>query len=234
MGRNGPFYVSVFTLLALTAVVGLVVEISRLPEGWQSSMCRNDGCTVQQWVSATSGWAGFVAAMIGAYFVFHQLAEQRKQTSFALGDGEPTFEILRRGRSERSAIFRITNWNRRTVVLRAASFRSQHSSPKPKRLVRFPTKKPRVIDGDIYQISENGNLSKMGKVPGWLDRQAGPISAEFWFSFVEQGKDTAMHIETDVEVEVIIDYFFTGDDPTSRSFKVRMRLSELVPSELFG
>lgn len=70
------FYIPVLSALTLAAFVLL---IRFFPDVTNWELCEASRCTVQDWLAATAGWVGFLAAAVGAYFVYHQLAEQRRQ-----------------------------------------------------------------------------------------------------------------------------------------------------------
>lgn len=85
---------------------------------WLPWSGQEDHC-FREWLSATSGWVGFVAAAIGAFFVFHQLREQQRQTAFLLGDSPPTFDVVQKEDDLAKAEIIVTNWNRRMLAVRA-------------------------------------------------------------------------------------------------------------------
>ncbi|MCJ9721977.1 hypothetical protein MOV66_07715 [Agrobacterium sp. SHOUNA12C] len=84
----------------------------------------------REWLSALSGWFGGGAAVVGAYLVYHQLAENRRQTDYIKGDIPPEIyldsQIIAKKGKDKEEIdewvseLRITviNRNRRSLILR--------------------------------------------------------------------------------------------------------------------
>lgn len=120
------FYIPVLSGLTLTAFVLL---IRFFPDVTSWKLCEPARCTVQDWLSATAGWVGFVAAAVGAFFVFSQLAEQRKQTAYLMGDRTPN--MMAGFTTEQEGEFldylpylevTVINQNRRPLYIKCAEF----------------------------------------------------------------------------------------------------------------
>lgn len=80
--------------------------------------CQGESCTVQGWLSATSGWFGLIAALIAVALTWRQIAQQQKQTDFLLGDADPTIDVVPDINDPGEIVVRIVNWNRRAVFIR--------------------------------------------------------------------------------------------------------------------
>ncbi|TBB27312.1 hypothetical protein ELH48_09185 [Rhizobium ruizarguesonis] len=115
--RDKRFCVVIASLLTL---ITFVLVMRFLPDfidwaGWPA--CEEKSCTIQGWLSATSGWAGFAAASVTAFFIFGQMKEARTQTRFALGDAVPTVQMAENVKEPQIVQIRIVNWNRRQLIL---------------------------------------------------------------------------------------------------------------------
>lgn len=70
----------------------------------------------REWVSALSGWAGACAAAVTLLVLYEQIADQRKQTSYAIGEAEPDF-LIERGETAERCTLRVVNYSRHNIVL---------------------------------------------------------------------------------------------------------------------
>lgn len=181
MRDNSRFYIPVLSTLILMGVVLTVQALSKLPDNWREFVCKPEDCTLQEWMSATSGWAGFLAAAMGAYYIYHQLAEQRKQTAFLLGDGEPTIELVRASGRSTSGLIRVVNWNRRSLVIDSIKIESGHALPAAAFFLLQP--KEEETDVDRVEIQPCGSIPDRPRVEGWRNRQEGPDEIEFCLEF---------------------------------------------------
>lgn len=121
----------------------------------------------REWISALSGWAAAAAAFATIRVLIEQLNAQRKQTDFQLGDAAPTIDAVQHiGRVDKVQI-RITNWNRRPMIVRS-----------------IETSPAGLISG-VIQLGAAGSTKMRidaGKVifqptllvSGWTDRSTGP------------------------------------------------------------
>lgn len=156
----GGFAAGILTVLVVVAAADVLFGAS--PVSWASEL--------RNWLAATSGWVGFFAAAVGAYFVFGQLAEQRRQTAFILGDGAATTEVYTYAMDGSRAVFRIINWNRRILTIRRVEITCGTV------LVPRPLK--------ISYTMSPGNVEPLG--PG----ERGPIEVEFKPARFDAGKST--------------------------------------------
>lgn len=85
------------------------------------------GLCLRGWISALSGWAAAIGALIAAGLTIaklrEQIADQQKQTMHITGDGQPILEFDKLG-SEACLV--IKNYNRRKLQLVAIENRSSH------------------------------------------------------------------------------------------------------------
>ncbi|MDH0613434.1 MULTISPECIES: hypothetical protein [unclassified Agrobacterium] len=177
--------VTVLVMLAIVLIARYwhTVDFSVL----RAYLCEQNRCTAQDWLSATSGLLGGAAAAVGAYLVFGQLREQRRQTAFALGESHPTLEISVTADLGRRAQFELVNWNRRRVTVENISISKigeevpfpwayifQHSEAQGHTVVRLTTG---------YSMSQYINVG------GWLDRQKAPNSLRFSIAFRQGDED---------------------------------------------
>ncbi|MBZ9746743.1 hypothetical protein LB516_15930 [Mesorhizobium sp. CO1-1-7] len=130
---------------------------------------------VREWISATSGWAAALAAAVAIGPLLGQLREQRRQTSFVLGDAEPTVDIERR--AYLSLRIRLVNWNRRALYLRPLQFKMAGKSYNPRSILRS---------------NENQSYTSVGDygftIAGWEDRSSAPPFSELAIELEEDGK----------------------------------------------
>lgn len=228
MGEKS-FYVPILTFLTLFAVIMLVrffPDLSSLP------VCEQARCTIQDWLAATSGWVGFGAAAIGAYFVYHQLAEQRRQTAFALGDGHPTFEILRRSQTSHSGLFRITNWNRRTLVIASLTITSTAPFVKPIGVRRMACKEPEEIAAADYIMFGSDGVNAMPRFSGWIDRQKSPFTFTFVLLFEGRILGPQQQVAPDATAAIELELFFTGEPKRRFRLQVEGLLSDFLPCDV--
>ncbi|MDQ1185960.1 hypothetical protein [Agrobacterium larrymoorei] len=188
MKDHNQFYIPVLSFLVLASVVLLAAFINGPSDSLQSYICESDRCTLQDWLSATAGWVGFVAAAIGAYLVFGQLAEQRKQTAFMLGDAPPTLELARTAMANRRGQFEFLNWNRQRAVIRTLTFSSSTIDfPKP-REVQFHSDDVERLRNPV-ELHDDGYLGIAVAITGWTNRQSAPNAARFELKFEDDIED---------------------------------------------
>lgn len=206
------FYVPVLTFLTLVSVVVLVLVISRI-NSW--TLCDGSKCSIQEWLAATSGWVGFAAAAVGAYFVLGQLKEQRRQSEFLVGDTDPEF-ILLRNRKSNSVALRTVNWNRSGIMIERVTC----VEPRGAKIssVRDVEKElyPKAVKEDhpTFLIkgwpSRSGNppsrrleltFSKADKEPTKLDKVGQRISVEVSYRIIGQVHERRKSISTALDIE---------------------------------
>ncbi|MDO3442222.1 hypothetical protein [Agrobacterium sp. V1] len=174
MKDNSRFYIPVLSFLVLASVVLLARYVSGLPDDIQAYVCKAEDCTAQEWLSATAGWIGFAAAAVGAYIVFGQLEEQKKQTAFMLGDAPPSIELFRTATKTRVAQFDVTNWNRRRISIAGVKiFCAGYDIPQPSHVTfKHPEiERKRVVK---FTIDEKHRIQYTTLLGGWLDRGSPP------------------------------------------------------------
>jgi SOS-response transcriptional repressor LexA len=228
VGEKG-FYVPVLTFLTLASVVLLV---RNFPDLAGVTLCETARCTVQDWLSATSGWVGFGVASIGAYFVYHQLAEQRKQTAFTIGDGLPSFEIVRRSRNDISAAFRLTNWNRRSLVIAALRINSFVEFVHPIGIRSLALKQPEEVPATDYILLNPGGVAAQPRVSGWLDRQKTPWTVTFLLLFAGRNLGPAQEITANIPATIELDLYFAGEPQRQFTLQVKGELADFLPCKL--
>ncbi|MDW9473454.1 hypothetical protein [Sinorhizobium meliloti] len=220
MGKE--FFVPVLTFLTLTSVLLLAIFLPGISD-WK--LCEADRCTLQDWLSATAGWAGFVAAAAAAYFVFHQLEEQRKQTAFLLGDGPATLEVNVFAIDTKRAVFRIINWNRRSfAVERVRITCSKASVPEPKVLRWYSPRHEKGAKRHDATIVSGGWLAMVPAAEGWLDRQMSPSVFEFSLIFDLASEDFTDLVDG-LPLSATADVIIQGIYEDGRSQRSELRIS---------
>ena len=181
-----PFYVVTLSFLALAAFV-LILRFwpgNPLSTDVMRYICDVSRCTVQDWLSSTAGWAGFIAAGAGAWLVFGQLAEQRRQTAFLLGDGIPSIDTVRPATSNESARFRLTNWNRRTIVIYSFQIVGDPKLPAPVKVKFYTSESDAGLEEE--EINNDGVIDFSPALYGWINRGEAPPHLDFELLFGEK------------------------------------------------
>ncbi|MER9495863.1 hypothetical protein NKI86_29160 [Mesorhizobium sp. M0320] len=120
----------------------------------------------REWIGALSGWAAFAAAAASVPYLIRQWQEARKQTSFIIGDDDPTLDVVEHLEEEDRLVVRIVNWNRRAVFVTGISA-STKAQPEP-------------MDSDIgiWRIQTTDGVAEKGGFPiqidGWEHRGERP------------------------------------------------------------
>lgn len=169
------YCVSVVSILALIA---FVFVMRFLPDflAWQGWDWCGDDCDVRNWLEATSGWAGFVAAGIAVTLTGRQIRQQQKQTDYMLGDAPPTMDVTPDLDDPTEMVVRIVNWNRRSIFIRSIHINVGNAM-------------------GIMELKLDGEEINLGKVRwpfplrGWEDRNnKGPHALQMKISAAEGDK----------------------------------------------
>lgn len=150
-------------------IIVLLVTIWGFEPAYEFICHGGDGncARAREWISALSGWAAAVAAFATIRILVSQLNAQRQQTDFQLGDAAPSIDAVQHINRNRKVQIRITNWNRRPMIIRSIEA---------------------DVDGLIFYVVRAGienleNVQKNGNVitfqpallvPGWVDRSKAP------------------------------------------------------------
>lgn len=225
------FYIPVLSALTLAAFVLL---IRFFPDVTNWELCEASRCTVQDWLAATAGWVGFLAAAVGAYFVYHQLAEQRRQTAFALGDGDPVFQVHVYAFDHTRAVLRFINWNRRTLAIHRIRIRcADVAIPMP---IKFRWSEDQFTPGGVVNdcgINAAGWLYTVPGVEGWIDRQGRPDIFDFQLLFQEEVEDFIELIgglSTATIAEIIVNAQYEDGTERPIDFRLRVPVIDFLPN----
>ncbi|MER8752336.1 hypothetical protein NKH57_24250 [Mesorhizobium sp. M1050] len=178
------FYFSVILLGAAILLPYNFDFVDICPAADQTVTC------VQTWVSALSGWAAFLGALLAIPFLAAQVREARRQTEFIVGDALPTASMHdpreTRVNNAFSSRLQIVNWNRHPILIRSIALIS------PLTVNLFHVE---VEDHDAGRKNILQQEYRRGRmfVPGWVDRNKTPIIAEFDLTF-ETGDPAAVAI----------------------------------------
>ncbi|PLK69873.1 hypothetical protein C0V73_15660 [Rhizobium sp. TH135] len=163
MKSDNPFLVATLSFLTFGMVMLLVFNWQHIPDEWQSYICKAEDCALQQWLSSLAGWFGGFLAAMGALVVYWQLREQRRQTEFLIGDGEPSMDMVSVATDGLSGCFRVVNWNRPLIVLSAVRF-TPNPGVQPNFLYSIPndfdgrTGDPPTVFKQSLRIRPDGNI----------------------------------------------------------------------------
>ncbi|MDP9590609.1 UNVERIFIED_ORG: hypothetical protein J2W19_003173 [Shinella zoogloeoides] len=163
------FCVTVLTALALGMFILFMRFLPELVNWPQWPLCGQPDCNVQGWLSATSGWAGFIAAGVAVALTWRQLSQQRKQTDFMLGDASPTMDAIEHLNDSSELVVRIVNWNRRAIVVRFLDVENEDTIIMPNKL---------TIDDKIRPTDPIDFGVKPFAIKGWENRSVAPSHAE--------------------------------------------------------
>lgn len=109
------------TIVSALALVAFTFVMRFLPDflAWQGWDWCGGNCYFRDWLEATSGWAGFVAAGMAVALTRRQISQQQKQTDFILGDAPPTMDVTPDLDDPTEMVVRIVNWNRRAIFIKS-------------------------------------------------------------------------------------------------------------------
>ncbi|MBF2714337.1 hypothetical protein [Agrobacterium vitis] len=199
------------------------------------NICETTQCTLQDWLSATSGWAGLVVAIVAAYYVYHQLEEQRKQTAFIIGDGIPTLEMYLAAMSGARAVFRIVNWNRRLFSIRRIKIEASHiTPPTPVSLLFHEPDSDNVISLLPARVRPNGYFVEVHAANGWINRQGPPhvLDFEVHFDAREDYTEVLKHATNDDKARIIVTCRFEDGQEKDLQLAVKIELRDLLPNNI--
>lgn len=237
MKDNSRFYIPVVTFLTLAATILLIrfwPDAWNIPPNIMRYVCEESRCTVQDWLSATAGWVGFTAAAVGTYFVYHQLTEQRKQTDFALGDGQPILQIHMFAMDNQRSVLRLINWNRRDISIdRVRIFCKDVDIPKP---VALRWHEPNFKESkNIHScgMDAGGYLDMVPAAEGWIDRQGKPEMLDFELAFnrgVEDFVNLVGGLTTKSVAEIRISGSYEDGTGSKVTFKLNVPVVDFLPN----
>jgi len=231
------FQKAVFAVLAVFLAILLYSVSPYAPDDVQTYLCESERCTVQDWLAALSGWAGFVAAIVGAYLVFAQLSEQRSQSAFVLGDGSPSLDVFCYSILRAPAVLRIVNWNRRLLHVRHIRVESDFLIiPAPTMITFFdPNFKAKTTELPIA-VEKDGWFTMAVGVEGWLDRQTSPHLGDFSLMFerADGGEDFTKILEgVSPNATMTIHVYGTFDEgPTDVRLKLTTPIIDMLPNTI--
>lgn len=158
--------------IAIGITIGALATLAITSQGWLTASIRHnlnwdDG---REWVSALSGWAAFIAAVASLPYLIGQWQEARKQTRFAIGDEDPSLDVIEHQEDKNMLVIRVVNWNRRTIFV--------------KDIVTSTKVRPPVMNSQtaIWNVrTEDGEVRNAFpvQVNGWEDRGKRPSFARF-------------------------------------------------------
>lgn len=108
-----------FSILLIGGVAGgllflFLTDFAIIRANW---CVETDDHCLREWVGALSGWAAALFAAATILYLYRQNEEQKKQTSFLLGDASPTIDAIQHLHRSAHVVIRIVNWNRRPIVV---------------------------------------------------------------------------------------------------------------------
>lgn len=187
---DGPFEKHAFAIAAgfLGAFFALwVLDFAVIRADWCAGT--KASCT-REWISATSGWAAAIVATLAAALTYgplqKQVAHAKRQTDFAVGDADPSFDAILDLDNDFAIVMRISNWNRRTILVEQIVLTDPKYS-----IVLFNGKVGRT---DLKQQAITKKIPLV--LEGWIDRNKNPTTAKLRF-FVLDESDTMTDLPRD-------------------------------------
>lgn len=172
----------------------------------------NEHC-LRDWIGALSGWAAAVAAALTIFALYDQLREQRKQTSFMLGDALPTISASHPQDRFEDVALRVVNWHRCAAdILRVRIV----ESPPPIRIALTEIRLPRGLIG----VDMGPEIQSIIRLGGWEHRADAPPVAEIYVTAVPTDQNSPEVISVTFAVDLLI--FET--EPRLVTVKARMNL----------
>lgn len=104
----------------LGVAIGVLATLSITSQGWLVASIRHNWTWQSglEWMTAIATAAAFVAAAFNLYWMNLQWREAQKQTRFALGEEEPTLDVVEHQKHKTILVIRMVNWNRRAIFIR--------------------------------------------------------------------------------------------------------------------
>ncbi|QGJ74710.1 hypothetical protein [Sinorhizobium meliloti] len=166
------------TVTSALALIAFVFVMRFLPDflawkGWPA--CGPEDCNIQSWLSALSGWVAAGAAFITIRYINKQIAEQRKQTDFQLGDAKPTLDCVQDLEDPEELVLRLVNWNRRSVIIKTIE-------------IDDPTITLGIMDFKKNGETENLSSTAAPYIRGWENRNSAPETAQIKISAARDEK----------------------------------------------
>lgn len=186
--------------LGIAVVMNVFVwVVTWTPEANYALCTKTDNCLVS-WVSALSGWVAAAGALIAAKMTLAPLIEQvreaKRQSDFLVGDSDPEFVLLRH-RQKNTVSLRVTNWNRRNVLVDAVDCTS-----------------PDGVEVARIEAAARTNASSPPRAPylieGWWDRSQAPMRRNLRLSFARDGSDLTDIAAQGTAISVRIAYRVVG------------------------
>ncbi|MBE1208133.1 hypothetical protein [Aminobacter carboxidus] len=120
----------------------------------------------REWASTIVGTLAVLFGGATLIYLYRQNEEQKKQTSFVLGDDDPSLDVIEHLKEKDTLVIRIVNWNRRAVFVRE--------------IVVSTKSKPANMEDQVAFFSaenEKGEIESNSlplQIKGWEDRQQRP------------------------------------------------------------
>lgn len=163
---------------------------------------------IQTWVSALSGWAAFLGALLAIPFLAAQVREAGRQTEFIVGDALPTASMHdpreTRVNNAFSSRLQVVNWNRHPILVRSIALVS------PTTVKLFDVEVEDHDAGRKNILQQEYGRGRMF-IPGWVDRNKIPTIAEFDLTFetadkaaVAIAENNLIRVPISLKVEIVI------------------------------
>lgn len=165
------------------------------------------------WFGASAGYFAAVAAGITLFALFAQVAEQKRQTDFLLGNSLPAVDAIAHQKNPFRVVLRIVNWNRHPVILSALKL----SDP----AIKPAIESARIWDRDdpksklVSRVIREGHIVPAIAMHGWKDRSAGPCEVRIDIS--AKRKPDLESVFSWGQTVVEIDFVLAGEHQSQHS-----------------
>lgn len=195
-------------LVVVAAIVGSIFGMAWVDFGHQARW-------LYDYQTLVAGILAVVAAGITLRALHEQIAEQRKQTAFALGEALPTMSAAHpKGRSE-DVVLRIVNWNR--VPADILEVRVVEST-KP---IQVALRDIHLRD-DIVPVNMDPKIDRIVRIHGWENRSEPPGFAEV-FAYVTIKKENTGPNET-IRTTFAVDLLLFADVPRTITLTAQINM----------
>ncbi|MBS9720193.1 hypothetical protein JYU29_05765 [Tianweitania sp. BSSL-BM11] len=173
MNRTGAIIVAVWGGFLATLCFWLFTDFALANADWCAEAGKH---CVREWVGALSGWAAAIGALIAAAVTLPalqiQAREAQRQTSFLLGDAEPTFDVMEDESEEWAFAARVINWNRRAMLIHSITIIAGPDLYMTVSSIKAGEDRDIIFGG--MMIGQMPFFDTPVRVSGWTDRNQPP------------------------------------------------------------
>lgn len=195
--------------IVIAAVVGFVVTgaVVVFP------LCNGESCSIQGWMSASSGWVAALAAFITLRVLYSQADAAHVQTEFMVGNARPTIDAVQHASRPKFVVLRLRNWNRRSMIVReirlagAETVTFMHLNVDKRYLKRQGIDHPNGLR--FYSSKPSIPFNPALLVEGWVNRNDAPMMLKLGLA---ASRTPADYLDEDwSKVGIVVVYEMVGE-----------------------